>query len=177
MAIKRIAAGECLTGGKQMTVIEKVNTIFIFGIFLSIMVSTPSVLADVPKHYLAASFSIRNSPETKILQIGGNLDETRFLWPNMPAKKRFFSRIRITNHGDHDVISPRLSINGFRIPLSSDELIQDLSNGSQDPLDRVLRTFYAMSNYSVHALLNINRIVPLSYFLYLGSLVSGIIRE
>jgi|GEM_PF-5795296 hypothetical protein len=137
-------------------------------IFLCLIVSQSWGAADVPQNYLAESFAIRRSPETKILKIGGNLDETRFLWPNMPAKKRSFSRIRITNEGDHDVINPRLSINGFRIPLSSDELTQALSHGSQDPLDRVLRTFYAMTNYNMHGHLNISRIVPLSYFLYLG---------
>jgi hypothetical protein len=137
-----------------------------FATFLCLLASPLWASSDVPQNYLTESFAIKRSPETKKLQVGGNMDETRFLWPNMPAKKRFFSRIRITNDGDHDVINPRLSINGFRIPLSSDELIQDLSHGSQDPLDRVLRTFYAMSYYSVHAILNIVRIDPLSYFLY-----------
>lgn len=138
----------------------------ILATFLCLMVSQSWASSDVPQNYLAESFAIRKSSETKKLQVGGNLDETRFLWPNMPAKKRFFSRLRITNDGNQDVINPRLSINGFRIPLSSDELIENLSHGSQDPLDRVLRTFYAMCNYSAHAPLNIDRIVPLSYFLY-----------
>ncbi|MDO9069121.1 MAG: hypothetical protein Q7W05_11775, partial [Deltaproteobacteria bacterium] len=146
----------------------KVVLFYLLAILLCLMASQSWGASDVPQNYLTEPFAIKRSPETKNLQIGGNLDETRFLWPNMPAKKRFFSRIRITNDGDHDVINPRLSINGFRIPLSSDELIQDLSHGSQDPLDRVLRTFYTMSNYSLHALLNIDRIVPLSYFLYLN---------
>ena len=125
-------------------------------IFLCLMVSPTWALSDVPPSYLAESFAIQRSPETKILKVGGNLDETRFIWPNMPAKKRFFSRIRITNDGDHDVINPRLSINGFRIPLSSDELIENISHSSDDPLDRVLRTFYAMCYYSVHAAPNID---------------------
>ena len=134
-------------------------------IFLCLMVSQSWGSSDVPQSYLAESFTIGRSPETKILQIGGNLDETRFLWPNMPAKKRFFSRIRIINDGDHDVINPRLSINRFRIPLSSDELIENLSHGSHDPLDRVLRTFYAMCYYSVHAAPYDESAEPLSYFL------------
>ena len=89
-------------------------------IFLFLMVSQSWGSSDVPQSYLAESFAIRRSPEAKILQVSGNLDETRFLWPNMPAKKISFSRIRITNDGDRDVINPRLSINGFRIPFSSE---------------------------------------------------------
>lgn len=130
------------------------------------MVSPSWGSSDLPPGYLAESFRIQRSPETRSLKVGGNLDETRFLWPNMPAKKRPFSRFRITNDGDQDVINPRLRINGFRVPLSSDELIESLTHNSNDPLDRVIRTFYAVSNYSVHALLNADRISPLSYFSY-----------
>ena len=135
-------------------------------IFLCLMVPQSWGASDVPQNYLTESFAIERSSETKKLQVGGNLDETRFLWPNMPAKKRFFSRIRITNEGDQDVINPRVRINGFRIPLSSDELTRNISHESRDPLDRVLRTFYAMCSYSIHADPNIDTRKPLSYFLY-----------
>ena len=96
-------------------------------IFLCLMVPQSWGASDVPQNYLTESFAIERSSETKKLQVGGNLDETRFLWPNMPAKKRFFSRIRITNEGDQDVINPRVRINGFRIPLSSDDLVSAIT--------------------------------------------------
>jgi len=133
-------------------------------IFLCMLVSPSWASSDVPLNYITQSFMIEKSPETKRLSVDGNLDETRFLWPDMPAKKRFFSRIRITNDGDQNVINPRVRINGFRIPLSSDELIRNISHDSRDPFDRVLRTFYTICNYSVHADSNLSGRFPLSYF-------------
>ncbi|MEW6332871.1 MAG: hypothetical protein AB1558_01230, partial [Thermodesulfobacteriota bacterium] len=100
------------------------------------------------------------------MKLDGNLDETRFLWPNMPAKKRLHSRIRIINDGDHVVVNPRVRINGTRTPLSSDELIEEITKNSPDPLDKVLRTYHAMRCYSVHADPHIETGDPLSYFLY-----------
>jgi len=146
--------------------IKQLSNISLSVIFFCLIVYPSWALADVPQNHLAESFAIERSPETKKLQVGGNLDETRFLWPNMPAKERFFSRIKISNEGDKNVINPRVRINGFRIPLSSDELIKNISHDSRDPLDRVLRTFYAMCDYSVHALLNsFYATNPLPYFL------------
>ena len=138
-------------------------------IFLCLMVLPSWASSDVPQNYLAESFAIGRSPETKKMGVGGNLDETRFLWPNIPAKKRFFSRIRITNEGDQNVINPRLSINGFIIPLSTNELIRNISHKSRDPLDQVLRIFYAMCDYSIHASTrNVDVSSPLSFFLFHG---------
>jgi hypothetical protein len=145
---------------------ENMNKILTSGIFLCFMVFTSWALADVPQKDLAQSFIIESSPETKKINVGGNWDETRFLWPNMPAKKRFFSRIRITNDGDQNVINPRVRINGFQTPLSSDELIQNISHGGHDPLDRVLRTFHAIRYYSMHASPETETAEPLSYFLF-----------
>ena len=151
--------------------IKQLSNISLSIIFFCLIVYPSWTLADVPQNHLAESFAIERSPETKKLQVGGNLDETRFLWPNMPAKERFFSRIKISNEGDKNVINPRVRINGFRIPLSSDELIKNISHDSRDPLDRVLRTFYAMCDYSVHALLNsFYATNPLPYFLLLWGL-------
>lgn len=136
-------------------------------IICSCLLASPVWAApDMPQNNFAQSFAIERSPETKKMGVGGNLDETHFLWPNMPAKKRFFSRIKISNEGDQNVINPRVRINGFRIPLSSDELTRNISHESRDPLDRVLRTFYAMCYYSIHAAPNIDTRKPLSYFLY-----------
>jgi len=114
---------------------------------------------------LKESFGIVQSPETKSVRLAGNLDETRFLWPNMPAKKRLFSSIRIANEGDRAVLNPRVSVNGFRVPLSSDELLQTISSNPEAPLDRVLRIFHAISRYSTHASPLNEPPVPLFYFL------------
>lgn len=135
-------------------------------ILLCLMITPSWVLSDPTRSNLVKSFAIQRSPAANRLKVGGNLDETRFLWPNKPANKRFFSRIRVINEGGYDVINPRLRINGFRIPLSSDELLEGLTQNSQDPLDRVLRAFYGMSYYGVHAVPQINTHDSLFYFLY-----------
>lgn len=137
-----------------------------FRILLCLLASPVWASSEMPLNYLNESFEVERTPHVKKLQVSGNLDETRFLWPNMPAKKRFFSKIRITNEGDRNIINPRLRINGFRIPLSSDELKRNISHESRDPLDRVLRAFYAMCNYSAHAAPVIEARNPVSYFLH-----------
>lgn len=136
--------------------------------FLLLCLTAHPVVAstDLPRGRLVESFATSSSPYTKGVKVGGSLDETRFLWPNLPATKRFHSRFRIANEGDQEIVNPRLTINGFRIPLTSDELIEELTHNSRNPLDKVLRTYYAMCYFSVHAEPHIETGEPLSYFLY-----------
>jgi hypothetical protein len=138
---------------------------FIVFLLATSLWASPPIASD----YVTRTLITEKSPESWNMKVSGNLDETRFLWPNMPAKKRFLSRISICNEGDRDVINPRVRINGFRMPLSSNELIQGISYGSEDPVDRVLRTYYAMCNYSLHSSAHaVDRGAPLSYFLSYG---------
>lgn len=121
--------------------------------------------AGVQAETLKESFGIGRSPETKSVTLSGNLDETRFLWPNMPAKRRLFSSISIANEGDRAILNPRVSVNGFRVPLSSEELLRTISDNPKAPLDRVLRIFNTIGRYSTHALPLNEPVDPLFYFL------------
>lgn len=120
---------------------------------------------DAQAKSLRTSFHVGRSPETQSVWMAGNLDETRFLWPNVPSKRRFYTSIKIVNEGNHDVLNPRVSVNGFKPPLSSEELLQTISDNPKDPLDRVLRIFYAVSNYSTHEPSADETASPLHYFL------------
>jgi hypothetical protein len=138
-------------------------------ILLCFLISMLLETLGATREGIAASYTVKRSPHVEKVYVHGNLDENRFLWPNRPAKKRFLSRISISNDGDRDVINPRVRINGFRFPLSSNELIQNISRNSADHLDRVLRTYYAMCHYSLHnPVCVVDRENPLSYFLSYG---------
>ena len=96
------------------------------------------------------SYSIKESGATISYDVGGNVDESSFLWPSLPASERFVSSVMIRNTGDTLVVNPRVSINGYQFPLTTAELLRSLTLDSQDSLDRLLNIFYTMDRYSVH---------------------------
>lgn len=93
---------------------------------------------------------IRTSPHAFRVRVGGNFDETRYLRPNRPPARRFVSRVTIRNDGDTAVKNPRIAVNGFRTPLSTDELLANLVPPHSDDLDGVLRIFHAVIQHNVH---------------------------
>lgn len=100
------------------------------------------------------------------IAVPGNVDESRFLWPNLPGETPFFSSVRIRNEGTDTIVNPRLTLNGFKMPLTTQELISTLTNDSPDALDRILRVFYAMTRYGNHeSLPSGDPVYPLGFFL------------
>ncbi len=63
----------------------------------------------------------QNSPHSFEMTVLGNVDETRFLWPNLPGKTSFYSAVRIRNAGENPIVNPRLTLNGFQTPLTTKE--------------------------------------------------------
>ncbi|MFO7667383.1 MAG: hypothetical protein R6V76_12240 [Desulfobacterales bacterium] len=112
------------------------------------------------------SVVIRNSPYRFQITVPGNVDESRFLWPNFPGKTAYYSSVRIRNEGKKNVVNPRLILNGFQMPLTTKELIRALTHDSPDDLDRILRVFYEMTHYVSHQVLPAtDPIYPLGFFL------------
>lgn len=104
------------------------------------------------------------SPKIFHVNNPNQVDETCYPWPKTPATPRVVSWFRITNTGDEQIQNPRLRINGFRMPLSTEELENALIKGSADTRDQVLRVFYAIYNYAQHRYPVITK-MPLDYFL------------
>jgi hypothetical protein len=116
------------------------------------------------------NYEIKESGTIMSLDTGGNVDESSFLWPNMPSQDRFVSSIMIRNTGGTVVVNPRLSINGFKLPLTTAELLTSITNDSKDPLERLLRIFYTFDRYSVHEDLGVEnwQDSPLEFFIGYG---------
>ena len=117
------------------------------------------------------STETRSSPHHFQMTVPGNVDESRFLWPNLPAKTPFYTSMRIRNEGKDTVVNPRIALNGFQMPLTTKELISALTHDSPDARDRILRVFYAMTRYTVHEALpeaDHQGIYPLGFFLNYG---------
>ena len=132
-------------------------------LFLVMVVDGGEVIGQTP---IKKSVDIRNSAYQFQIMVPGNVDESRFLWPNLPGETSFFSSVRISNEGKDTVINPRLTLNGFQMPLTTKELISALTHDSPDALDRILRVFYTMTRYAAHENIpSADRIYPLGFFL------------
>jgi hypothetical protein len=116
------------------------------------------------------NYFIKQSSTNVRYDVGGNADESAFLWPSMPSKKRFVSSITIKNTGDNVLINPRVSINGHQIPLTTAELLSSITRDGKDPLDRLLRIYHAVDRYSIHKDLFLSKLQdsPLKSFVAYG---------
>ena len=139
-------------------------------ILLSFSLSTPAVGGEADERAAVGErVDIRISPHAFQTTIPGNVDESRFLWPNLPGETSFFSSVRIKNEGMHDIVNPRLSINGFRMPLTTRELMGDLTQNASDAVDRILRVFYALTRYASSMDMPAGvPVYPLGFFLNYG---------
>lgn len=137
-------------------------------LLLSIFVAVCSgKAADQPP--IKENVDTRNSPYSFQMTVPGNVDESRFLWPNLPGKTSFFSAVRISNVGEDPIVNPRLTLNGFQMPLTTKDLMDTLTRDAPNPLDRILRVFYAMTRYVTHyEKPNADPIHPLGFFLNYG---------
>jgi hypothetical protein len=115
-------------------------------------------------------YSITKSGTNISYDVGGTVDESSFLWPSLPADERFVSSIMIRNTGDNVVVNPRISVNGNQIPLTTDELLSSIMLDSKEPLDRVLKIFYAIDRYSTHEDMRLGhwQESPLTFFVGYG---------
>lgn len=130
-------------------------------------ISTPNTHAEetsAPERIPLLTQRVQRSPMIFNVNNPNQVDETCYPWPKTPATPRVVSWFRIANVGDTQLQNPRLRINGFRIPLSSDELKDTLIQGSDDVQDQVLRVFYAIYKYTQHRYPIITK-QPLDYFL------------
>ena len=116
------------------------------------------------------TYSIKESGTNISYDAGGTVDESSFLWPSLPAAERFVSSVMLRNTGDDAILNPRVSINGRRIPFNTDELLGFITNDTQDSLDRLLKIFYTVDRYSVHANMNLIKWQdsPLAFFVGYG---------
>jgi hypothetical protein len=116
------------------------------------------------------SYSIEESGTNISYDVGGTVDESSFLWPSMPSAVRFVSSVMIRNTGDNEIVNPRVSINGYRIPLTTAELLSSITLDSQDSLDRLLKIFYSIDRYSVHSDMSLGKWQdsPLTFFVGYG---------
>lgn len=107
-----------------------------------------------------------DSPTTFTLNMRGNFDENHYLAATSPPNKRFFSSYKIVNVGNDFIINPRIEINGFKMPLTTNELLNQLTESSTGVEDSLLRIFYTMYKYGVHHLPNPNdNYDPLLFFI------------
>ncbi len=112
---------------------------------------------------------ITQSPVTISHIADGDTDERNYLWPSDPPEKRFISSVKIINVGNQTVKNPRVKINGFLMPLTTQEFLEGVSPNSADAQDRLLRLYYAMINYTVHGDFPLaENLTPLSWFLAHG---------
>jgi hypothetical protein len=134
-------------------------------LLLSIFVAVCSgEAADQPS--VREAIDTRNSPYSFQMTVPGNVDESRFLWPNLPGETSFFSAVRIRNTGEDPIVNPRLTLNGFQMPLTTKELMFTIIGDAPDALDRILRVFYTMTRYVTHyEMPNADPIHPLGFFL------------
>ena len=116
------------------------------------------------------NYSINESGTNISYNVGGNVDESSFLLPSLPPNERFVSSVMIRNTGDNVIVNPRVSINGYRIPLTTAELLSSITLDSQDPLDRLLKIFYAIDRYSIHEDMRLGKWQdsPLTFFVGYG---------
>jgi hypothetical protein len=116
------------------------------------------------------SYIVQQSSTNIAYDAGGVVDEASFLWPSKPTKKRPVSTVMIRNTGDHVVVNPRVSVNGFQPPLTTAELLSAITQGSEDPLDRLLRIYHAIDHYSIHEGLGLGKVQdrPLTSFIGYG---------
>ena len=128
--------------------------------------NNPAINVQGTKHY-----SIKESGTYISYDVGGTVDESFFLWPSMPSTQRFVSSVMIRNTGDNEIVNPRVSINGFRIPLTTAELLSSITLDSQDSLDRLLKIFYSIDRYSVHNDMSLGKWQdsPLTFFVGYGA--------
>lgn len=109
---------------------------------------------------------ITQSPVTIFHTADVGTDERNYLRPSDPPDKRFISSVRIINVGNQSVKNPRVKINGFMLPLTTQEFLDGVIQNSADAQDRLLRLYYTMINYTVHGDLPLGEdTTPLSWFL------------
>jgi hypothetical protein len=116
-------------------------------------------------------YSIKESVKNISYDVGGTIDESSFLWPSLAPAERFVSSIMIRNTGDSVVENPRVSINGNKIPLNTEELLGSIVMDSKDALDRVQKIFHTIDSYTVHGGLSLDKWIdsPLTLFIGYGS--------
>jgi len=117
------------------------------------------------------NYFIKQSATSVHYDVGGVVDESSFIWPSLPSKKRIVSSVRIENMGDNVVVNPRVSINGHQIPLTTAELLNSITQDHKDPLDRLLRIYYAIERNSIHQDMFLHKRLqdsPLTHFVAYG---------
>jgi hypothetical protein len=84
---------------------------------------------------------ITQSPTTISYTVEGVADERNYLWPSDPPEKRFISSVKIINVGSQAVKNPRVRINGFQLPLTTQEFLEGVTRNSTDAQDRLLSRY------------------------------------
>ena len=150
---------------------SKVSAIFLIGCCL-VLLSFGSAIGrgDAAGPSLVRErVEFQHSPHSFEMMVPGNVDETRFLWPNLPGKTSFYSAVRIRNAGENPIVNPRLTLNGFQTPLTTKELMDTVTRDASSPMDRILRIFYTMTRYVTHyEKPSGDAVHPLSFFLNYG---------
>ncbi|MBM3124783.1 MAG: hypothetical protein FJZ87_06865 [Chloroflexi bacterium] len=109
---------------------------------------------------------ITQSPTTISYTVDGAVDERNYLWPSNPPEKRFVSSVKIINVGNQAIKNPRVRINGFLLPLTTQEFLEGVTLNGADAQDRLLNLYYTMINYTIHGgELPLDDVTPLSWFL------------
>ena len=150
---------------------SKVSAIFLIGCCIVLLLIRPAVCSgDVTgPSVVREQVNFQNSPHSFEMPLPGNVDETRFLWPNLPGKTPFYSAVRISNVGENPIANPRLTLNGFQTPLTTRELMDALTRDASNGMDRILRIFYTMTRYVTHyEKPNGDALNPLGFFLNYG---------
>jgi len=150
---------------------SKACSIFLTGCCLVLLSIGPTVCSGdtTGPALVREQFDFQNSPHPFEMTVPGNVDETRFLWPNLPGKTSFYSAIWIRNVGESPIVNPRLTMNGFQTPLTTKELMDTVARDASSPMDRILRIFYTMTRYVTHyEKPNGDAINPLGFFLNYG---------
>lgn len=150
---------------------SKVSAIFLIGCGL-VLLSTGSAICSgdaAGPSLVREKVDFQNSPHSFEMTVPGNVDETRFLWPNLPGETSFYSAVRIRNVGESPIVNPRLTLNGFQTPMTTKELIDAVMPGASNGMDRILRIFYTMTRYVTHyEKPSGDAVHPLSFFLNYG---------